>query len=151
MEFSSEGQILEFTRWLLVLYSMNNCKYSHPPYPWRIGSRSPALTLTTCYIMNKSHKHNISHKKPDMKEYTLWFHLYKIQNHAKLVMSEVRNVAVPEAGMTGRGKKRFLAAISWSRCWVYEFVQFLKISSTCILMIGIFFLCVYIYMSIIVQ
>ena len=58
------------------------------------------------------------------------------------VVSEVRNVAVPEAGMPGRGKKGFLVTISWSRWWDYEFVQFLKTSSTCIFMIGIFFLCI---------
>ena len=52
------------------------------------------------------------------------------------VVSEVRNVAVPEAGMPGRGKKGLLVTISWSRCWDYEFVQFLKTSSTCIAMIG---------------
>ena len=143
LEFSSEGQLLAFTRWLLVLYSMNNCKYAHPLYLWGIGSRPPILTLLHAVLWT-NHTNIISVTRSQIWKNTLYDSTYiefKTMQSSSMV-SEVRNMAVPEAGMTGRGKKGFLVTISWSRCWVYEFVQFLKISSTCILMIGIFFLCI---------
>ena len=51
---------------------MNNSKYSHPSVStgdW--FQEPPALAPATCNIMNKSHKHNVSHEKPDTNEYTL--------------------------------------------------------------------------------
>ena len=95
-------------------------------------------------VLWTNHTNIISVTRSQIWKNTLYDSAYiefKTMQNSSMV-SEVKNVAVPEAGMTGRGKKGFLVTISWSRCWVYEFVRFLKISSTCILMIGIFFLCI---------
>lgn len=42
------------------------------------------VITTTCANKDKSRKYNVEQKKPDTRINAIWFHLYEIQNQAKL-------------------------------------------------------------------
>lgn len=83
--------------------------------------------------MDESHKHGAEGRKPDAKEYILWFCFYEVQGQEKLIYGDSATVvAYGRVGIARKGTQRNLLGgwkcfAFWQACCLHVYIHLLKI------------------------